>query len=180
MTTNLAALVLNADYQPLTRFPLTFWDVEKTARSVIRGRVTVVAEYDTVLRSQRHSWRAPSVVALIDYVNRPIHVPFTRENIFMRDEFRCQYCGHHFNSRDLTFDHVVPRAAGGGTSWSNIATACGPCNSAKGHRRDMRPIRQPREPSSAELVRKRRLRPENFHATQLDVLYWSGILERDD
>lgn len=180
MTTNLAALVLNADYQPLTRFPLTFWDVERTMKNVMRGRVTVVAEYDAVLRSQRDSWRPPSVVALLDYVKRPAHVPFTRENIFMRDEFRCQYCGNHFSSRDLTFDHVVPRAAGGGTNWENIASSCGPCNSAKGHRRDMKPLKPPREPSTTEMISKRRLRPENFHATQLDVLYWSGILERDE
>lgn len=180
MSTNLDALVLNADYRPITVFPLTRWSLEDTAKAVFLGRVDVISVYDKVLRSARSSYRVASVVALKDYVHMPDAVPFTRENIFLRDRFTCQYCGHIFRSRDLTFDHVVPRKDGGRTSWDNIASACAPCNSRKGHGRDMRPIRDPREPSQREMIKLLGLKPADFDRTQLDVLYWSGVLDKDD
>lgn len=180
MTANLDALVLNADFRPISVFPLTRWSFEDTARAVYLGRVSVVSEYDRELRSVHDCYRPASVVALKAYVNLPDAVPFNRENIFLRDRFTCQYCGEVFRSKELTFDHVIPRRDGGKTSWDNIATACAACNSKKGHRRDIRPIRMPREPTQREMVKLQGLKPADFDRTQLDVLYWSGILERDE
>ena len=62
------------------------------------------------------------------------YVPFTRANIYARDNFTCQYCGVVFESQELTFDHVVPVAQGGRKDWTNIATACVRCNKRKGAR----------------------------------------------
>ncbi|MEY8799521.1 HNH endonuclease [Leisingera sp. XS_AS12] len=180
MNRNLDALVLNADFRPVTSFPLSTLSFEKTAKAVFLGRVTVVEEYDVELRSSNSVYRPASVVALKTYAKTPRAVPFTRMNIFLRDEFRCQYCGGEFSSKDLTFDHVVPRHDGGLTSWENIASACGPCNSRKGHRQDIKPIRMPKEPTPREMIKLRRLKPENFHRSWHDYLYWSGVLERDD
>lgn len=177
---NLDALVLNADYRPISIFPLTRWDFEDTAKAVYLGRVCVVSEYDRVMRSAHATYRPASVVALKEYVHLPDAVAFTRENIFLRDRFTCQYCGEVFRSRDLTFDHVVPRKDGGLTNWTNIATACGDCNSRKGHRRDIRPMRMPRVPTQREMIKLQGLKPADFDRTQLDVLYWSGVLERDE
>ena len=75
-----------------------------------RDRVQIVAEYDRVVRSQRSDFRIPSVVVLKDYVKPQKRVAFTRFNLFLRDEFCCQYCG---SKGDLTFDHVIPRWRGG-------------------------------------------------------------------
>ena len=73
---------------------------------------------------------------------------FTRFNLFLRDRFRCVYCG---SGKELTFDHVVPRAHGGRTMWENVATACAPCNLRKGdrlpHEIGMRLRSKPRPPS---------------------------------
>lgn len=74
----------------------------------------------------------PAVIRLMNYVNVPYRgVELTRHNIFKRDGYECQYCGDR-NRDNLTLDHVIPRAKGGGSSWTNLITACKSCNSKKG------------------------------------------------
>ena len=58
-----------------------------------------------------------------------------RLRIFERDEYRCVYCGAQFAAEELTIDHVQPRVHGGDRSEGNLVTACGTCNTLKGHRR---------------------------------------------
>lgn len=173
---SLDALVLSADMRPITQVPLSVWPVERAVSNVLRGRAVVIREYDVELRSAHSVMRPPSVVALCREVERPQRVPFTRMNIFLRDGFRCQYCGEKFPSSELTFDHVLPRKEGGLTSWENIASACEGCNSAKGHRLDIRPLRVPYEPSIEEIHELARLRPARLHESWLDFLYWSSPL----
>jgi 5-methylcytosine-specific restriction endonuclease McrA len=176
-TNAMPALVLNADFQPLSYFPLSVWDFGHTLRKVVCGRVSVVEEYRVELRSQRFDYRPPSVVALRNYVAPPKRVVFTRFNVFLRDRFRCQYCGTKFSSADLTFDHVKPRARGGVTCWENIVAACSPCNTRKDHL-PVKPLRMPREPTPAELVAaKRQFPPNHLHESWADYLYWDAALE---
>ena len=128
---DLRCLVLNADYQPLSYYPLSTWPWQEAIKAVFLERVDIVSEYDTLIRSPSVSLPAPSVVALRDYISQDRPPAFTRFNLFLRDGFRCQYCGT--DKLDLlTFDHVIPRAYGGRTTWDNIATACAPCNLKKG------------------------------------------------
>ena len=101
------ALVLNADYRPLSYYPLSLWPWQEAVKAAWLDRVDIVAEYDEVVRSPSTEIRIPSVVVLKDYVKPQKRVAFTRFNLFLRDEFSCQYCG---SRGDLTFDHVVPRA----------------------------------------------------------------------
>lgn len=76
--------------------------------------------------------RVPAVVILKDNIyNRKNSIKFSRVNLYARDKLTCQYCGIVFHKKDLTFDHVLPKAQGGKTSWENIVTACKPCNSKK-------------------------------------------------
>lgn len=177
-TSNLRALVLNADMRPVTSFPLSTWGVERSAKNEFLGRVNVLERHDVELRSAHRTYRPPSVVQLISYVRQPQAVPFTRLNLFLRDDFTCQYCGERFESADLTFDHVIPRSQGGPSNFENIVAACGPCNSRKGDSRAMVPMRPPRAPRPQDLI----LRPEVkrlLHASWFDYLYWSGVLEKD-
>ncbi|HEY1960742.1 MAG TPA: HNH endonuclease [Polyangiaceae bacterium] len=96
------------------------------------GKVEVVVEYDEIVRSPSIALRAPAVVRM-----RRAEIPrrgttrFCRDNVFRRDRFACQYCGAVLRARELTFDHVVPRARGGRTDWDNIVTCCRPCNDRK-------------------------------------------------
>lgn len=173
------ALVLNADYRPLSYYPLSLWPWQEAVKAVWMDRVTIAAEYDQTVRSQRMEMRIPSVVVLKDYVKPRKRVAFTRFNLFLRDEFTCQYCG---SRHDLTFDHVVPRALGGVTSWENVVAACAPCNLRKGSKTlrasGLRLQRPARRPSAAELIDKgRRFPPNHLHESWADYLYWDTELE---
>src|SRR5262249_41515950 len=126
------ALVLNADFRPMSCFPLSLLSWQDAVQAVFSKRVSVVAQYDTWARSPSTQIRLPSVVALRNYQSAARRLAFTRFNVFLRDRFACQYCGQVFASSALTFEHVIPRSLGGLTSWSNIVTACVPCNTRKG------------------------------------------------
>ena len=111
------ALVLNADYRPLSYYPLSLWPWQEAIKAAYLERVDIVAEYDAVVHSPSITINIPSVVVLKDYVKPQKRVAFTRFNLFLRDEFCCQYCGAN---GELTFDHVVPRVRGGipvGQTW---------------------------------------------------------------
>jgi 5-methylcytosine-specific restriction endonuclease McrA len=173
------ALVLNADYRPLSYFPLSLWSWQDTVKAVFLERVNIVAEYDRVVRAVSLEMRLPSVVSLKTYVKPTRNPAFTRFNVFLRDRFQCQYCGAR---DDLTFDHVVPRSRGGRTTWDNVVTACAPCNLLKGgrlpHRAAMHPRSAPHRPSVSELQNNGRMFPPNYlHVSWADYLYWDSELE---
>jgi 5-methylcytosine-specific restriction endonuclease McrA len=173
------ALVLNADYRPLSYYPLSLWPWQEAIKAAFLDRVDIIAEYEEVVRSQRQAFRLPSVVVLKDYVKPQKRVAFTRFNLFLRDEFCCQYCGH---KGDLTFDHVVPRSRGGVTSWDNVVAACSPCNLRKANRSlrhsGMSLRRKPRQPSPEEMhTAGRRFPPNHLHDSWMDFLYWDAELE---
>lgn len=175
---HLNALVLNADFSPISTHPLSMWSFEDTVRNVLKGSVIVLEEYDVEFRSANFNYRPPSVVALKKYIRLPQRVAFNRKNIFLRDDFRCGYCGEVFSSRDLTFDHVIPQSRGGPTNFENIISACMPCNTAKGNKMNVKPLWQPYTPTVHELAR-RRPPSEIIHESWRDYLYWSGVLEQD-
>ena len=176
------ALVLNADYRPLSYFPLSLWSWQNAVKAVFLERVNVVNEYDQLVHSPNQAFRLPSVISLKDYVKTSRRPAFTRFNVFLRDSFSCQYCGWTLPTEDLTFDHVVPRSKGGRTSWENVVTACAPCNLRKGHRlpKDiaMHPLRRPDQPSKYLLQENGRAFPPNYlHESWRDFLYWDSELE---
>ena len=106
------ALVLNADYRPLSYFPLSLWPWQDAVKAVFLHRVNIVAQYDREVRSPSWRMRLPSVISLKRYVTTYRRPAFTRFNVFLRDRFACQYCGDGFDIRELTFDHLVPRSLG--------------------------------------------------------------------
>ncbi|WP_370751024.1 HNH endonuclease [Teichococcus oryzae] len=176
------ALVLNADFRPLSYFPLSLWSWQDAVKAVYLDRVSVLSEYDAEARSPRQAIRLPSVIALKEFIPAARRPAFTRFNVFLRDGFACVYCGEHHATHDLTFDHVIPRSRGGRTSWDNVVTACGPCNLRKGNRlpREIRmfPYREPRQPTSWELQENGRSFPPNYlHESWRDYLYWDTELE---
>jgi len=173
------ALVLNADYRPLSYYPLSLWPWQDAVKAAFLDRVNIIAEYDDVVRSPTTEIRIPSVVVLKEYVKPQKRVAFTRFNLFLRDEFSCQYCGAR---GDLTFDHVIPRASGGITSWENVVAACGKCNLRKGSKSlrqaGMSMRKSPRQPSSEELRNMGRKFPPNYlHESWMDYLYWDAELD---
>ena len=176
------ALVLNADFRPLSYFPLSLWSWQDTIKAVFMSRVSVVSEYDTVVHSPSIEMPLPSVIALKDYVNVSRKPVFTRFNVFLRDKFECQYCGSRYNAENLTFDHVVPRCRGGRTSWQNVVAACSPCNLRKGdkmvHKAGLKLLKKPHQPNNFELQANGRVFPPNYlHESWHDFLYCDSELE---
>lgn len=173
------ALVLNADFRPLSWYPLSLWPWQDAIKAVCLDRVQILAEYDAVVRSQKSEFRIPSVVVLKEFVKPQKRVAFTRFNLFLRDEFCCQYCGA---KGDLTFDHVLPRSKGGVTSWENVVAACSPCNLKKANK-TLRQVgmalkKAPRAPSPDEMhSHGRRFPPNHLHDSWVDYLYWDTELE---
>ena len=175
------ALVLNADFRPLSYFPLSIWPWQEAVKAIFRDTVIVLSEYEKVIHSPSKEIKLPSVLVLKDYVQMERRPAFTRFNVFLRDRWDCQYCGEKFSTSELTFDHVVPKSRGGRTSWDNIVTACQDCNLTKGARLPrecgMHPLHEPRQPSVYELQEYGRRFPPNFlHESWGDFLYWDTEL----
>ena len=123
-------LLLNATYEPLR---VITW--KRAVTLLILGKVEVLETYEREVRSVTLAIRLPAVVRLVHLVRFRKHtIRFSRENIYIRDKYKCQYCGSRMDARDLTYDHVIPKAMGGKTAWENIVTCCLPCNKKKGGR----------------------------------------------
>jgi 5-methylcytosine-specific restriction endonuclease McrA len=176
---SLPALVLNADYRPLSYYPLSLWSWQDAVKAVFLDRVQIVAEYDHAVSSPTFSMRVPSVVCLKTYIKPSRFPAFTRFNLFLRDRFECQYCG---SPNELTFDHVIPRRHGGETTWENVVAACSPCNLRKGgvmpKQAGMIPQQKPYRPSVQDLHKNGRMFPPNhLHESWMDYLYWDVELQ---
>ncbi len=126
------ALLLNASFEPLH---VVSW--QRAIHLLFQGKVEIIEESDQVVRTVTFSMRLPSVVRLLSFLSlsrRRKVIRFSRENIFLRDRFKCQYCGRQSLRSQLTLDHVVPVVQGGKRSWDNIVASCKPCNQRKGGR----------------------------------------------
>ena len=171
-------LLLNATFEPLK---VVHW--QKAVTLWCQGKVEIISVYDRDVHSVSFTFKLPSVIRLLRFVHikrRLDYVPFSRANIYARDENRCQYCGDTFPTSELTFDHVVPVAHGGRKDWENIVTSCVACNRRKGGRTPeqagMRLIRHPRRPEKAPALRITiglRNAPESWR----DYIYWNVSLD---
>jgi 5-methylcytosine-specific restriction endonuclease McrA len=126
-------LLLNFSYEPLGTV-----GVARAMCLWFRNSVTI-EEYDGdhVLRSPHREFSVPSVIRLRHYVNvrrKRRETAMKRARIYIRDRYRCQYCGEQKAALDLTLDHILPRAQGGATTPQNLVAACVKCNQRKGNR----------------------------------------------
>lgn len=176
-------LALNASYEPLTMVPL-----RRALRLVIDGKAEIVeAETGRVMRSERLTFPRPAVIRLTKF----IHVPrrfrrqVTNTFLFARDQYRCQYCGRtagELKLREaLTRDHLIPLSRGGLNEWTNVVTACSPCNTRKAdrlpHEIGMHPLHAPVEPHFVHLSwAVRRLTPTQ--ARYIKLFYGGETLQR--
>ncbi|MCJ7723916.1 MAG: HNH endonuclease [Anaerolineales bacterium] len=137
-------LVLNANFEPI--------NICTTRRAVgllLSGKAAMVMNGRGFIHTISQAVPRPSVIRLEYMIKRPRpHVKLTRREVFRRDDYTCQYCGHHVH--DLTVDHVLPRHLGGEHVWTNVVAACPMCNHRKGGRRldevHMSLLHNPKEP----------------------------------
>jgi len=150
-------LVLNADGHPVSLLPPSTIQWKEAITYMWLDKCTVLDWYDDwVVRSESWETRVPSVIILKDFMRRRRNPRFSKANLYIRDEYTCQYCNTPYTKSNLTLDHVKPLSLGGNTSWENIVAACGPCNTRKGNKLHMKPIVQPYRPDYYELVAKRK------------------------
>jgi 5-methylcytosine-specific restriction endonuclease McrA len=156
-------LVLSSGYEPVARVP---W--ERAVTLLFSGKVEVVEAYeDRCIRSVTLELRMPSVIRFLRGMRAfRKAVRFCRENVLARDGSRCQYCGRKVSRDEATYDHVVPRARGGITSWDNVVIACFRCNQKKGGR-------TPAEAGMKLLAAP--AKPKALSGTRLTLAYDKGI-----
>ena len=174
-------LLLNATYEPLR---VIHW--KRAICLVWQNKVEVLEVHDQELRSVSARFKLPAVMRLVKMVKVEVGrhgVKFSRVNIFIRDNYHCQYCGKAFRTEDLTFDHVIPISRGGKKCWENIVTACWRCNNKKSGRTPreakLKLLRPPKKPSwrpYTALAAGLKNAPEVWR----DYLYWNVVLEQDE
>lgn len=165
----LQTLVLNADFRPISIFPLSICSWQEAIKALLMGRVQVISEYEVDVHSPSTTMKVPSVIALKRYVSSSYKTPpMTRYNIMLRDTFKCQYCGEIHSPRELTLDHVMPRCKGGLSEWENLVAACFDCNVEKGDKIPGRehpyPMTRPYIPTCKDLQKASKIvSAYNFH-----------------
>jgi 5-methylcytosine-specific restriction endonuclease McrA len=152
-------LMLNASYEPLN---IISW--QKAIRLIYLEKADVVEEYDIFLRSPSTEIFMPAVIRLKLYVNpKRTRLIFSKWNMYIRDEFICQYCGKICDTTELTKDHIIPKSLGGDSSWDNCVTCCYDCNNKKGCRTPeqakMKLLKKPVKPKEGRIgfkIKKRK------------------------
>lgn len=146
---SMPVLLINASYEPMSIIP-----ARDAFRLLVNGKVDIKLERD---RDVRPGFQMPSVVILRHYVRVPIRTKvLTRKNVYMRDNYHCQYCDQKFHGEDLSWDHVLPRCQGGKEEWENLVTCCKRCNHRKAGR----------TPDEAGMPLLRRPLPRTVHTSQ--------------
>lgn len=157
-------LVLNSSYQILG---VKDWKYALCA--YFKGEITILSSYPDLVRSPSLTMKVPAVVIYNKYkklaTDKFFNVRYTHNNIFIRDNYTCQYCGRktYKNSGDTSteLEHVKPRSKGGLSTWENTVTACRKCNRKKGDLdlslSGMSLLRAPKKPSTVAEVMAIRL-----------------------
>lgn len=171
----MSTLLLNADMQPISLLPLSIVDWQEAIRYMVLDKAEVLEWHDDwVVHSMKWSTRVPAVLLLKEY-QKPKHtMRLSKRNVFLRDEYTCQYCGTGVTESTATLDHVHPVSAGGKTTWENSTTACKPCNYKKAnHVGKMKPKILPYKPHFWDLVEKRKRK--GFHLQHPSWATYLGI-----
>ncbi len=142
MDSNLKTLLVNSTHECLR-----FVSERKVIKYLVKDKVEVLSTWDAHLTWASDSCPLPSIVRMKYYVRAPRRkIRFNRREVFKRDNYTCQYCGSK-NRSSLTIDHVVPKALGGDSSWSNCVASCKSCNNKKGDRTPRQARMTPQNPS---------------------------------
>lgn len=184
-------LVLSKTWEPYDRVSWERAFVLLCGADDGKKKVEVIEYHERTVRSgSLREWKVPSVIRFIQAVTPEIHaVKFSRENIYARDKGVCQYCGIQVTRAEFEYEHVVPRAKGGKTTWENIVVSCTPCNQRKGGRTPveagMRLRSIPRRPGKS--FKKQRMTlswqngmPEAWRNYMRNVVYWRSELDNEN
>ena len=126
--TSSPVLVLNQNYQPLN-----ICNARRAVVLVGGGKAELLLNGRGNVRSVSRTFPIPSVIRLFLMVKQPlVRRRLSRQAVFHRDDFTCQYCGKE--TTELTLDHIIPRSRRGVHAWENVVSACISCNHRKAGR----------------------------------------------
>ena len=146
-------LLLNADGNPLSVALLSTLTWQESVKLVWLDRINVLEWHeDWQVHSPTLTMTVPSVIMTRDFVRQRTNTSFSRSNVYLRDNYICQYCKQMFGHKELTLDHVIPKSKGGKTEWTNVVSACRKCNNDKASHTHIKPYKQPRKPDFLQLV----------------------------
>jgi 5-methylcytosine-specific restriction endonuclease McrA len=149
----MSTLLLNADASPVSLLPLSTLCWQDAIKYLVSEKATVLEWYeDWIVRSERWSTRVPAVMILKEYQKKKSYVRFSKTNVFLRDNYICQYCEIVVTRKNATLDHVLPMSHGGKTTWDNCTTACTNCNARKGNNKKIKPKMVPSKPTYFQLI----------------------------
>lgn len=152
-----STLLLNTDGAPVSMLPLSTLSWEDAVKYMVLEKAVVLDWHeDWIIHSQRWSTAVPAVMMLKEYQKKKTTVRYSKFNVFLRDNYTCQYCGTDVNKKTATLDHILPTSHGGKSTWENSTTACGPCNAKKGNNKKIVPNSRPYKPNYFQLIEKRK------------------------
>lgn len=136
-----ACLVINVDYSPITIVSwkkAMIWHFKSNQKNFPLD-IICYHDDDQIIGANYKVYKIPAVIKTQHYLKiTNTKVTFSRKNLFIRDNYTCQYCGKLYKHNQLTYDHVIPKsqwkAPTSATCWTNIITACQECNKKKGNR----------------------------------------------
>jgi len=153
----MSTLVLNADASPVSFLPLSTICWEEAIRYLVTEKAVVLEWYDDwIVHSEKWETRVPAVVMLKEFQKKKTSVRFSKQNVFLRDGYVCQYCGDDVSRKTATLDHVLPTSHGGKTTFENTVCACADCNASKGNNKKIVPKSKPFKPTYFQLADKRK------------------------
>lgn len=153
----MSTLILNADANPVSLLPLSIISWEESIRYLVSEKAVALEWYDDwIVRSEKWSTLVPAVMMLKEYQKKKNSVRFSKQNVFLRDGYICQYCMDDVSRKTATLDHVLPVSLGGKTTFENCVCACAVCNSAKGNNKKIVPKIKPHKPTYFQLADKRK------------------------
>jgi len=111
------------------------------------------SEDNISIKTTSGSVKLPEVMVLLSYDKVFIRsLRLTKKNIYMRDEFQCQYTGESLHGKDADIDHVIPRSRGGKNTWENMVVCSKSINRKKADRTPeeagLKLIKKPSKPKS--------------------------------
>jgi 5-methylcytosine-specific restriction endonuclease McrA len=150
-------LLLNSDAQPVSWLPLSTLTWQDAIKYMVLDKARVLEYHDDwIVHSATWETPVPSIMMLTEYMKPKTGVRFSKSNVFLRDSYKCAYCGDQLEKRGCTLDHVLPSSHGGKTTFENTVTSCGPCNANKGNDKRIKPKFKPHKPDYWELVNRRK------------------------
>ena len=153
-----SVIVLNSDYSFIGNI-----DWQRSIVLLYQNKAEMIKETSKVVSNvdKSYSFIVPRVIRLLNYIKTIFKnkIPYSRHNVFLRDNFECQYCGKKMEKHECTVDHIKPKLHGGLSTWDNCVASCKKCNNRKGDTllelTSMKLKKKPVQPTVSDFMRKR-------------------------